>query len=90
MWPLTTLQTSTLKRRMFGIEANNNGGAPHHSNTNREPLQNSSGSCTSSIPDTPHGNCHLLLAFVLTMKSLPALAKVVEDCAAGSVSDAVQ
>lgn len=35
-----------------------------------------------SLPDTTHGNCHLLLAFILTIKSLPALAKVVEDCAA--------
>jgi len=30
-----------------------------------------------SLPDTPHGNSHLLLAQRLTMESLPILAEVV-------------
>jgi hypothetical protein len=32
----------------------------------------------SSLPDTPNGNCHLLLTRALAVESLAALAKVVE------------
>jgi hypothetical protein len=31
-----------------------------------------------SVPDTPHGNRHLLVAFAVTIEREPALAKVVE------------
>src|SRR5438132_8863128 len=38
-------------------------------------------SISERVPDTPNGNCHLLVAIALTIESEPASTKVVERCA---------